>query len=186
MARTRTAQTSAGRPVGTRTRRGAAWRIILPRRVPVRRLWAATHWLSLTALALVLALTASVLIPRPPGSRISELALDLALAGAVALVLFQVGLRVAGARRIARVRARLAIPPLLTALVIAVTVISLAQAMFISPEDSVLLLVILGFALLVAPAFAGSLAGEIARSIARVETGSRRVAEGDSAFRVSD
>ncbi len=175
MATTRQAPSSA--------RRG--WRAILFRwnaaRVPT-----AARWLSLTLLAGALALAAATVTLRPPVMHIAELALDLALAGAAALVFGELALRAASTTRIGSVRAKLAIPPLLTALVIAVTVIALAQAMFISAEDSVLLLVFLGFAVLVALVLAGSLAGEIAQTIGRVETGARRIAEGDYAFRVPD
>lgn len=150
------------------------------------RMATAARWLSLTLLAVALALAAVTVLLRLSVTHIAELALDLALAGAVALVLGDVALRIAGTRRIGSVRAKLAIPPLLTALVIAVTVIALAQAMFLSAEDSVLLLVFLGFAVLVALVPAGSLAGTIARSIGRLETGARRIAEGDYGFRVPD
>lgn len=146
----------------------------------------AVRWLSLTLLAGALALAAATVVLRLPVTHVAELALDLALAGAAALVLGEVALRAAGTTRIGSVRAKLAIPPLLTALVIAFTVIALAQAMFISAEDSVLLLLFLGFAVLLALVLAGSLAGEIAQTIGRVETGAQRIAEGDYAFRVPD
>lgn len=145
----------------------------------------ATRWLSLTVLAVVLATAATILALNPP-EHVAQLALSLAVAGMAALALGEIALRAASTTRIGSVRAKLAIPPLLTALVIALTVIALAHAMFISPEDSVLLLVFLGFAVLVALVLAGTLAAEIARSIARIETGARRMAEGDYAFRVSD
>ena len=159
--------------------------IVLFRRAQ-SRIPTVARWLSLTLLAVALALAATTVLLRPPAAHVGQLALDLALAGAAGLVLGEVALRAASTTRIGSVRAKLAIPPLLTALVIAFTVIALAQAMFISAEDSVLLLVFLGFAMVVALVLAGSLAGEIAQTIGRVETGARRIAEGDYAFRVPD
>lgn len=172
------------------TRRGSlsargAGRVALFLRTAARIPMAA-RWLCVTLLAVALALAAAAAVLRPPVTHFAELALDLALAGAAALVFGELALRAASTSRIGTVRARLAIPPLLTALVIALTVIALAQAMFISAEDSILLLVFLGFAVLVALVLAGSLAGEIARSIGRVETGARRIAEGEYAYRVPD
>lgn len=169
---------------GTLSARGARY-VVLFRRTAARIPMAA-RWLSVTLLAVALALAAAAAVLRPPVMHMAELALDLALAGTAALVFGELALRAAGTTRIGTVRARLAIPPLLTALVIAITVIALAQAMFISAEDSVLLLVFLGFAVLVALVLAGSLAGEIARTIGRVETGARRIAEGDYGYRVPD
>jgi two-component system, OmpR family, sensor histidine kinase SaeS len=146
----------------------------------------AAHWLSVTVLAIVLATAATVLILRPPAAHVAQLALSLTIAGTAALALGEIALRVASATRIGSVRVKLAVPPLLTAVVIALNVIALARAMFISPEDSVLLLVFLGFAVLVALVLASALAAEIACAIARIETGALRIAAGDYAFRVSD
>jgi signal transduction histidine kinase len=144
----------------------------------------ATRWLGLTALAVALATAVTVLILHPPAAHVAQLALALSVAGAAALALGEVALWAATATRVGSVRVKLAIAPLLTALVIALTVIALARAMFISPQDSVLLLVFLGFAVLVALVLAGALADEVARSIGRIEIGARRIAEGDYAFRV--
>lgn len=146
----------------------------------------ATRWLSLTVVAVVLATAAAIWILHPPPSHIAQLVVSLAVAGIAALALGELAMRSASATRIASVRVKLAIPPLLTALVIALTVIALAHAMFISPEDTVLLLLFLGFAVMVALVLAAALADEIARAIARIETGARRIADGDYAFRVSD
>jgi signal transduction histidine kinase len=151
-----------------------------------RAIRTAARWLGLTVLAVALAGAATALILRPPASHVAQIALDLALAGIAAQALGEVALRAAGTTRISSVRARLAIPPLLTALVIALTVLALAHAMFISPDDSLLLLIFLSFAVIVALVVAGSLAAEIARSIARLETGAQRIAAGDYAFRLPD
>src|SRR5512146_1504010 len=144
------------------------------------------RWLSLTLLALALAVTVAVLMLHPPAGHVKQLALYLALAGGGALALGEAALWAAGALRIGGIRLQLALPALLTALVIGFTVIALAQAMFISPADSTLLLVFLGFAVLVALTLAGSLADEMARAIGRIETGARRIAQGDYAFRVPE
>ena len=161
------------------------WRVAI-RGGAERGIRTAARWLGLTVLAVALAGAATVLIVRPPASHVAQIALDLALAGIAAQALGEVALRAAGTTRISSVRARLAIPPLLTALVIALTVLALAHAMFISPEDSLLLLIFLIFAVVVALVVAASLAGEIARSIARLETGAQRIAAGDYAFRLPE
>lgn len=151
-----------------------------------RRLRTGARWLSFTLVAVTLAVAAAVLILHAPAGHIKELAIALAVAGAGALLLGEVVLRTARIERLGGVWLKLAIPPLLTAAVIALSVLALANAMFISPQDTTLLLVFLGFAVLVALMLAGTLAAEIARSIARVETGARRIAQGDYAFRVAD
>lgn len=151
-----------------------------------RRLRMGARWLSLTLLALALAVAVAVLTLHPPTGHVKQLAFYLALAGAGSLALGEAALWGAGALRIGGIRLQLALPALLTALVIGFTVVALAQAMFISPEDSTLLLVFLGFAVLVALTLAGSLANEMARAIGRVETGARRIAQGDYAFRVPE
>jgi signal transduction histidine kinase len=179
MATTRRARPSA--PVYTRS----LWRIAA-RRGAERGIRTAARWLGLTVLAVALAGLATALILRPPAAHVAQIVLDLALAGIAAQALGEVALRAAGTTRISSVRARLAIPPLLTALVIALTVLALAHAMFISPDDSLLLLIFLIFAVVVALVVAGSLAAEIARSIARLETGAQRIAAGDYAFRLPD
>ncbi len=162
----------------------APWRIAARGAEPHIRI--ATRWLSLTVLAVVLATVAAIQILHPSSAHVVQLVLSLAVAGMAALALGEATLRVVSAGRIASVRARLAIPPLLTSVVIALTVIALAHAMFISPEDSVLLLVFLGFAVLVALVLAGALATEIAGAIGRIETGAQRIAAGDYAFRLED
>jgi signal transduction histidine kinase len=149
-----------------------------------RRLRLGARWLTFTLLALVATFTAAVLLLRPPGEHLKQLVFALACAGIGALALGEAALRLTGAARLGSVRLKLAIPPLLTALVIALTVLALARVMFLSPEDSTLLLVFLCFAVLVAVMLADTLASALAGSIARIETGARRIAEGDYAFRV--
>jgi signal transduction histidine kinase len=144
------------------------------------------RWLSVTFLALVLALVAAVLLLRPPMGHIQELVAYLAFSGVAALGLGELALWLTDIPRFSSVRLKLAVPPMLTALVIGVTVATLAQRMFISIEDSKLLLIFLAFAVIVALALASSLASDLGGTIEDIERGARRIAAGDYGFRVPD
>jgi len=151
-----------------------------------RRVRLGARWLCVIFLALALALVAAVLILRPPTGHIQELVAYLALSGVVALALGELALWLTDIPRFSSVRLKLALPPTLTALVIGATVVTLTQGMFISIEDSKLLLIFLAFAVIVAVALAGSLAGELGGAIEGVERGARRIAAGDYGFRVAE
>ncbi|WIG61107.1 MAG: hypothetical protein OJF49_003855 [Ktedonobacterales bacterium] len=151
-----------------------------------RRLRIAARWLSLTLLVVVLTVAAFILVLHPPAGHVRDMAFYLALAGLGSLVLGEGALWAASAARFRNIRLQLAIPPVLTALVIACTVIALGQAMFLSSDDTRLLLIFLAFAVFVALALAWSIASEMARSIARLEIAARRIAQGDYGFRVPD
>ena len=150
------------------------------------RLRFSLRWLGVTAAAIVFTLFVCLVGLHPPAEHMKQLALYLVGTGAVSILLGEAALWIADVRHVGSVRFKLAIPPLLTALVIALNVVLLASQMFISVEDGRLLLVFLLFGILIAVALAASLAGEMARAIARIELGARRVAQGDYAFRVDE
>jgi two-component system, OmpR family, sensor histidine kinase SaeS len=159
---------------------------VQPRPAGIRRIRLGVRWLGVTLLALALALAAAVLMLHPPMGHIQQLVAYLAFSGVVALGLGELALWLTNIPRLRGVRFKLAIPPVLAALVIGITVVTLAQGMFISFEDSELLLIFLAFAVVVALALAGSLAGELGGAIEGVERGARRIAAGDYGFRVAE
>lgn len=165
-----------------RTSEGRVLRAFGPR----WRLRLGVRWLGITVGAIALALLASVFGLHPPVEHMKQLAIYLAVTGAVSILLGEAALWIADVTRFGSVRFKLAIPPLLTALIIALNVVLLASQMFISVEDGRLLLIFLAFGILIAIALSASIAGEMARAIAHIETGARRVAQGDYAFRVDE
>lgn len=143
------------------------------------------RWMALIAVVFAVTLAGSIALLRLPASHARQLALYWAITGVISILLAELALRITDVTRLASVRVKLAIPPLLTALVIAFNVVFLASQMFISVEDGRLLLVFLLFGILVALALSASIAGAMAQAIARIETGARRIAEGDYHFRVA-
>jgi signal transduction histidine kinase len=84
------------------------------------------------------------------------------------------------------VRLKFAAPALLTALIICVNVVLVAQAMFISSDDSVLVLIILVFGTIMALGLAAMIARPVTRAIQRVEAGARRMAGGEYSARLPE
>ncbi|HEX8727181.1 MAG TPA: HAMP domain-containing sensor histidine kinase [Ktedonobacterales bacterium] len=149
-------------------------------------LWLSLRWAALELLLLLLTTAILIVKMKPSASDATHLALYLALSGAVALGLGQLGLWLADVTRIGGFRLKLAIPSLLTALIIAFSVLSISRLMFISAEDSELVLAFLAFGVPIALAMAWSIAGEIGRSVARIEAGARRISEGDYGWRIAE
>jgi signal transduction histidine kinase len=140
--------------------------------------------IALGASASALALAAVTL--HPSGNDLIELTLAMAESGALALALVG-GLLALGRARPRMLRPlwlKLAMPPVLTAVVIAVTILALAHDMFISNADGTLLLIFLIFAVALALAMAGMLAMGIGGEIVALEIGARRMADGEYAHRV--
>ncbi len=132
------------------------------------------------------ALALAAISLRLSNSDLLALTLAMAEAGALALAL-AVGLLtidVARPRLLRPIWLKLALPPVLTAMVIAVTILLLSHDMFISDADSTLLLVFLIFAGALALALAGMLAAGIGREITSLEIGARRIAAGEYSHRV--
>jgi signal transduction histidine kinase len=155
-----------------------------PSRGRTQRLRPIAGWLGVTLFALVLAAGAALISLHPPTAHLWKLISYLAICGVIALVVGTLARRLATIPRLNSVRLQLAIPAVLTALVIAVTTVLLAYGMFLSVEDSALLLIFLAFAAIIALALASSIAAELGRTIADIEAGARRVATGEYGFRV--
>lgn len=166
---------------GLFTRRGRGWR--LPGGWWLRL---SLCWAALVVLLLLLTLTILIVKMKPTVSDATHLALYLALSGGVALALGQLGLWLANVTRLGGFRFKLAIPSLLTALIIAFSVVSISRLMFISVEDSELVLAFLAFGVPIALVMAWSIAGEETRAIARIEAGARRISNGDYGWRIAE
>jgi signal transduction histidine kinase len=159
----------------------------------VRRVWSAetrrrlrlsVRWLVMTLVALLLTLVLLVVVTHPSPDHLTQLALTMGLTGLASLAVGELALWALQFAPIGGVQLKLAIPPLLTALVIAFNVVILSRQMFITVTDSQLLLVFLLFGASLALAMAYSIAHEMSRSIARIEEGARRIASGDYAFQL--
>jgi signal transduction histidine kinase len=137
------------------------------------------------ALASAATLGLVVLTLHPPASHITALMRYLLIGGLASVVLACAAIWLTDVWR-GGVRAKFAAPALLTALIICVNVVLVTQAMFISRDDSVLVLVILVFGAIVALGLALSIARPVARAIQRVEAGARRMAEGEYGARLPE
>jgi signal transduction histidine kinase len=149
-----------------------------------RRLWLSARWLGMTLVALLLTLLLIVVVTSPSLDHLAQLALTMGLTGLGSLAAGELALWALQFAPVGGVRLKLAIPPLLTALVIAFNVIILSRQMFITVTDGELLLAFLLFGVSLALAMAYSIAHEMSRSIARIEEGARRIASGDYAFQL--
>ncbi|HKW21357.1 MAG TPA: hypothetical protein VJO13_08280, partial [Ktedonobacterales bacterium] len=102
-------------------------------------------WVALVVLTLLLTVTILVIKMNPPVGDAIHLAIYLALSGGIALGVGQVALWLADVTHLGNFRLKLAIPSLLTALIIGVSVILISRLMFLSVEDSELVLAFLAF-----------------------------------------
>jgi signal transduction histidine kinase len=172
---------TVGSKIGAREREGRWWtqRSLLWVRMGL-------GWAALVVVVLLVTIAVLLLKMKPNSSDSAHLALYLALSGGVALGLGQVGLWVADATRLGNLRLKLAIPSLLTALIIGFNVIMISRLMFLSVEDSELVLAFLAFGTAIALAIAWSVAGETSRALATIEAGAQRIAAGDYAWRIAD
>jgi signal transduction histidine kinase len=153
-------------------RPGALW---------VRR---ALLWAAVTAAALGATLAVLLITLHPSAGHAAQMVLALAIGGGVSIGLGVAALWLARFAGAGGVRMHLALPPLLTALVIAFNVALIARMMFITPEDSQLLFAFLAFGVCVALVLAASLAAHMTRAIVGIETGARRIAAGDYTYRL--
>jgi signal transduction histidine kinase len=144
------------------------------------------RWLGITAAAFGITLLGLIAILRPSAAHIAVLVLCLGVSSIVSIGLGAASLWLVDAAHIGGIRLKLAIPPLLTAFVIAFNVLLIARMMFISTEDSQLLLAFLIFGILVALLLASVIGTEMSRLILGLETGARRIADGDYAYRLPE
>jgi signal transduction histidine kinase len=164
----------ASSDVGRRTWSAETW----------RRLRISARWLVMTLVALLLTLLLLMAVTQPSPDHLAQLALTMGLTGLGSLAAGELALWALQFAPVGGVRLKLAIPPLLTALVIAFNVAILARQMFITVTDGQLLLAFLFFGASLALAMAYSIAHEMSQSISRIEEGARRIASGDYAFQL--
>jgi signal transduction histidine kinase len=143
-------------------------------------------WVALVALTLLLTVTILVIKMKPSTGDAIHLALYLALSGGIALGVGQAALWLADVTHLGNFRLKLAIPSLLTALIIGVSVILISRLMFLSLEDSELVLAFLAFGTAIALAIAWSIAGEVSETVAHIEAGARRIAAGEYGWRIEE
>lgn len=143
-------------------------------------------WAALVVFVLVVTIAVLLVKMKPTASDATHLALYLALSGGIALGAGQVAFWLADATRIGGFRLKLAIPSVLTAIIIGFNVIMISRLMFLSAEDSELVLAFLAFGTAIALVFAWSVAGQVSRAIARIEAGARRIAAGDYGWRIEN
>lgn len=143
-------------------------------------------WVALVIFVLLVTIAILLVRMKPTASDAAHLALYLALSGGIALGAGQLGLWLSDAARIGGFRLKLAIPSLLTALIIGFNVIMISRLMFLSVEDSELVLAFLAFGTAIALAIAWSVAGEVSRAVARIEAGAQRIAAGDYSWRIEE
>jgi two-component system, OmpR family, sensor histidine kinase SaeS len=149
-----------------------------------RRLRLSVRWFLMTLVALALTLLLLVVITQPSPDHLAQLALTMGLTGLISLAIGELALWALPFAPIGGVQLKLAIPPLLTAAVIAFNVAILSRQMFITVTDGQLLLAFLLFGVSLALAMAYSIAHEMSRAIARIEDGARRIASGDYTFQL--
>ncbi|MEO7002384.1 MAG: HAMP domain-containing sensor histidine kinase [Ktedonobacterales bacterium] len=150
------------------------------------RLRIGLRWLALTAILCAVTALALTVALRPSPAHAMQIALYLAVSGVVSVALGQLALWLADAAQVGSVWLRLILPPTLTTLVIAFNVELIAHMMFIASEDGQLLVGFLVFGAAVALLLAFSIAQEMTRAIQRIETGARRIADGDYGYRLAE
>lgn len=155
--------------------RRSGWRIRLGAR-----------WLAGVAASLVCATLLLIALLHPAPSHLAEMALYLAISGAVSLLIGGAALRFADRAHLGSVRLKLAIPTLLTAMVIALNILVVAHQMFISVLDSQMAIAFLAFGVAVAFVISSTIAAGITASVSRIEAGARRIADGDYTFRIAE
>lgn len=155
--------------------RGARWRIR-----------AGLRWLGLAALGAALALALTVAL-RPSTGHTGQIALYLAFSGVGSVALGQAALWLASMARIG-VWFRLALPAVLTALVIAFNTLVAGWLMLIMGENGQIALgsLFLLYGIALALMLSLTIAREMTRAITGIETGARRIADGDYSYRLAE
>jgi signal transduction histidine kinase len=144
------------------------------------------RWAGAISLAFGITLTVLIAILRPSPVDTVRLCIYLGFGGLISIVLGEAALWLADAVSLRSIWLKIAIPPLLTAVVIALNVLLIARLMFISNEDGQLLLAFLVFGIAVAMLLSSSIAARMIGSIHRIGKGAMRIAEGDYGYRLDE
>jgi signal transduction histidine kinase len=157
--------------------------------LPVRR----THWrprvelgwLALAALGAALTTLALALLLRPSTANTTQIALYLGLSGAGSVALGRLALGLASRARIG-LWFRLALPAILSAVVIAFNTLVAEWLMLVMGEGEQVTLggLFLVYGIALALMLALAIARELTHAITQIETGARRIAEGEYDYRL--
>jgi signal transduction histidine kinase len=142
------------------------------------------RWAGAIALAFGVTLAVLIAILHPSRQDAVRLCIYLGLGGVISILLGEAALWLTDSTTISSIWLKIATPPLLTAVVIALNVVFIARLMFISNEDGQLLLAFLVFGIAVAILLSSSIASRMISTIQHIGTGAMRIAEGDYSFRL--
>ena len=146
---------------------------------------AGLRWLAVSVLASIATLAVLAAILHPSPDHLRELVVYLLVGAVVSLALGEGALWLVDAAQLGGIRLKMAIPPLLTALIIAFNVTLIARMMFISPQDGQLQVAFLAFGAALALLLAASIGGRLAGAVRRIERGALRIADGEYAYRLA-
>ncbi len=155
------------------------WRVQAPRSIGWRRL-------SITAVAFALALLIFVHSLNPSPWQAVRAACWVALSGLLSIGLGSLAHWLMDHAPTRSVKVKLAVPLLLSILVVSVNVVLLARLLFTSSRDVQLVLGSLLFGMTVALVVSLPIIKRVYEAIARIETDARRIASGEYAFRMAE
>jgi signal transduction histidine kinase len=166
----------AVRNTSTQARHSAGWRIR-----------AGLGWLALAALGAALTTLTLAFVLRPSPAATEQIALYLGLSGAGSVALGQLALGLASLARVG-LWFRLALPAILSALVIAFNTLIAEWLMLVMGEGEQVALgaLFLVYGVALALLLALAIAREMTRAITQIETSARRIAEGDYGYRLAE
>jgi signal transduction histidine kinase len=144
------------------------------------------RWAGAIALAFGMTLAVFFAILHPSRQDGVRLILYLGLGGLGSIGLGIAALLLVDELNIGGIRLKVAVPPFLAALVIALNVLLIAKLMFISTEDGQLLLAFLTFGIAAAALLSFSIASRMTKSIRGLGAGAMRLAEGNYSFRIEE
>jgi signal transduction histidine kinase len=144
------------------------------------------RWAVAIALAFGITLAVFLTILHPSRQDGVRLILYLGLGGLCSIGLGIAALWLVDKRNIGGIRLKVAVPPLLAALVIALNVLLIAKLMFISTEDGQLLLAFLIFGVATAALLSFAIASRMTKSIRGLGAVAMRLAEGDYSCRIEE
>jgi signal transduction histidine kinase len=142
------------------------------------------RWLLLLALAVGLAAGGAALALHVSRDDLMQITLYLLISGVASVLLGLAALLVLRSWPWGNLRLKLALPPLVAALVISVNVYVTAQMMFIAPGDAAMLLLLLAFGFMLSLGLASAVADALLSKIRALEAGARQIARGDYGARL--
>jgi signal transduction histidine kinase len=136
------------------------------------------RWLGIVAVALLVMLVILIEFVRPASDDLAAL-IGFLGGGSIVSMAFGVTAFWVIHRLRGRLWLKLAIPSLLAAAVIALNVIIIGHLMLLSPNDSIVIYSVLGFAIVLALTLASSIAGTMSAALSHLEAGAQHIAAGE-------